>query len=149
MKFITNIVYVLKKKFNCKTYHIENFFVLFILLTVRFISGGFSLDFSTITLSNQDFIIWIADWIALCAVYFTFVHASIAERMYEAEEKNTKENKENNVECFYKLKKAYYSKEILWLITFTLLSAWSALVGVFIFLLFPIWRKAWRKQFPL
>lgn len=128
-KILVKLVRFLKKVFLCKTYHIEMAFVAIILATTVILSGGGYIE-----------------WIGALAVLLTFGHASVAERLAEVQAAKSKDEVE--VWCFYKLKRYYYAKEILWLAYFILLNAWSALVGVFIFLLYGPWRKLWRKHNP-
>ena len=53
------------------------------------------------------------------------------------------------VHCYEKLEKVFKEKETAWMIYFALLGAQSALVLVFVFLLFYPWRQAWRMEHPL
>lgn len=53
------------------------------------------------------------------------------------------------VECHWKLKYFLVSKEICWLVYFVVLGAYSALVGVGVFLAYPVWRHQYRKRKPL
>lgn len=53
------------------------------------------------------------------------------------------------VECHWKLKWYLVSKEICWLGYFVYLGAWSALVGVVLFLLYPLWRHWYRSKWPV
>lgn len=54
-----------------------------------------------------------------------------------------------HVDCHWKLKWYLVSKEIWWLIYFVYLGAWSALVGVGLFLLYPLWRHWYRSKWPV
>lgn len=83
------------------------------------------------------------EWLGAAAVLLTFGHASVADRLAEVQAEKPKDQIE--VACFYKLKRYYYGKEILWLMYFILLHAWAALVGVFVFMLYVPWRRLWRK----
>ncbi len=84
------------------------------------------------------------EWLGAAAVFLTFGHASVADRLAEVQAEKPKDKVE--VWCFYKLKRYYYGKEILWLGYFILLHAWSALVGVFVFILYVPWRRLWRRH---
>jgi hypothetical protein len=91
--------------------------------------------------------------IGAAAVTLTFAHAQVADRLAEAE--GAREILERlrgsaavGVECFRWQRRYYVSKELLWLSYFSLLQAWSALAGVVIFLLYPLWRHAWRRWHP-
>jgi hypothetical protein len=121
----------LKKTFHCYTYHVEGMIVLIVLI-------GATL------LTDKS---WI-EYIGVAAVFFTFMHATIAEYMREAEAKRAQTNGEVLVDCHHKLPYYFYAKEICWFIYFFLLGAHAALAGVIIFLLYQPWRKLWRKYHP-
>lgn len=91
---------------------------------------------------------WV-EWIGVAAVFFSFMHASVAERLAEAEKiRSTIYNAPDHpiaVHCYSKLEKYFYTKEVCWCLYFFILGAWSALIGVFIFLIYPSWRKIYRK----
>ncbi len=125
-KLLVTIVEKLKRVFQCKTYHVETAFVA-VLLAVGVI------------LSDGGYI----EWLGAFAVLLTFGHASVADRLAEVQAEKPVDQVE--VSCFYKLKRYYYGKEILWLAYFVLLHAWSALIGVFVFMLYVPWRRLWRK----
>jgi hypothetical protein len=121
--------FIKQKTFLNKTWHIESLFVLFILSAVALISGKGKVE-----------------WIGVAAVFFTFMHASVAERLAEGEQKRMTDGENVYVECHHKLPVYFYIKEICWLTYFALIGAWSAIVGVFIFLAYPLWKKYWRSQ---
>lgn len=74
--------------------------------------------------------------------YFTFEYTLIATRLGENERKgNATERKHYKNLLFF-----YYLKEIIWLIYFVILGAWSAIIGVFIFLIYGWWRLAWNRH---
>ncbi len=91
----------------------------------------------------------LIEWLGVFAVLVTFGHTQIADRLREREAFRYKIDKIVEVECYWKLNWYFYIKETLWFVYFVLLGAYSALAGVFIFLLYPIWRKWWRKKHPL
>lgn len=115
-----------------QTWHIELVFVAIVLVVVGIISGK-----------------GLVEWIGIIAVLFNFAYVQIADRLEEREAKRYHIDKKVEVHCYWKLKYYFYAKEISFFAYFFLLHAWAALVGVFIFLLYPIWRKAWRKYHPL
>ena len=121
----------LKKTFHCYTYHIEGGIVLIVLLMAT-------------ALTDKS---WI-EYIGVAAVFFTFMHATIAEYMREAEAKRAQNNGEVLVACHHKLPYYFYAKELCWFTYFFLLGAHAALAGVIIFLLYQPWRKLWRKYHP-
>jgi hypothetical protein len=85
------------------------------------------------------------EWIGALAVLCSFGHASVADRL--AEKQALKKDME--VSCYKKLFWFYFAKEILWLSYFLLHKTYAAIIGVVIFLLYPIWRKVWRKYHPM
>lgn len=115
-----------------------------------------------------------ATWVTAGAVFLTFMHMQIADRLAETEGLRTRLQQEADarerfartmgdntsiasaaaarttldhyVECYWKLKWYLVGKEILWLVTFVLLKAWPALVGVGLFLLYPVWRHFYRAR---
>ncbi len=121
-----------KNKFHIQTYIIEYIFVAGILVAVAI-------------LSHKG---WI-EWIGVFAVFLTFGHASIAERLREREELRHIKKSAIEVHCYYKLPYYFYAKEILWFVYFVLLGAYSALAGVVIFLLYTPWRRYYRKHHPI
>lgn len=82
------------------------------------------------------------DLLAAGAVLLTFGHAQIADRMMEKE----KEKAQPDVECYQKLLYYYVGKEVLWFLYFLLNQSYSALVGVVVFLIYPIWRRFYRGR---
>lgn len=83
---------------------------------------------------------WI-ELIGSVAVLLTFLHAQVANCM--TEQQATLETP--TVECYRWAGRYYVAKEVFWFAYFALMGAWSALVGVFVFLLFPYWRKLYRR----
>lgn len=109
-----------------------------------------------------------AEWVGALAVLLTFCHVQVADRLAEAEraraEAQASEAREkiltpaeltkaeeavrhlgHHVECHAWARRYLVSKELCWLVYFTLLGAYSALVGVGVFLAYPVWR-AWYKR---
>lgn len=80
--------------------------------------------------------------IAALAVLLTFGHAQIAERLAEKESLRNKPE----VECYRKLCYYFAGKECLWFLYFFMSKSYSALIGVFIFLLYPVWRSIYRNK---
>ena len=126
------LVEKIKRLFKCKTYHVEGGFVLIVLLIVALAA-------------HKGFI----EYFGVAAVFFTFMHATIAEYMREAEvARATGAPDKNLVACHTKIPYYFYAKEFCWFIYFFLLGANSALVGVGVFLLYQPWRKLWRSYHP-
>lgn len=111
-----------------RTWHVENTIVATTLATVALLSGSS----------------W-KEWIGAIAVFCGFCHASIAERLREREAARPVPS----VECHRLSTVFFLAKEACWVTYFVALHAWSALVGCGLFLLYPLWRKLWRKYHPL
>lgn len=79
------------------------------------------------------------------AVLCTFAHAQVAERMREKEALKAKPD----VHCHRWSTRYFFAKELLWLSYFVAHQSWSALVGVGVFLAYPLWRKWWRARHPV
>lgn len=86
----------------------------------------------------------ITEWVGAVAVFCTFGYTQIADRLQERQDKE-----KPSVECHKKMLLYFVSREVLWLVYFLLHHSYSALVGVGIFLFYPLWRKLWRKWHPL
>jgi len=86
----------------------------------------------------------LVEWLGVFGVILTFEYTLIATRLGENEEHGTQEEKK----YFKRLLLFYYLKELVWLAYFIILGAWSAIVGVVIFLLYGGWRIAWHKHSP-
>lgn len=83
--------------------------------------------------------------IGVTAVLFTFMHAQVANRMAERQALQTKPD----VECYRWNVRYHVAKELCWLGYFLLTESWSALAGVGLFLVHPLWRAWYRKHYPL
>ena len=92
---------------------------------------------------------YYAEYIGALAVLLTFAHVQVADRLAEQAEQEEKEKGETTVDCHRWTKRYLLSKEICWCLYFVLLGAYSALVGVGVFLLYPVWRHYYRKRRPL
>lgn len=87
----------------------------------------------------------LVEWIGALAVFCAFNYAQIADRLAERQKFKT----QPDVPCYWKMQIYFVAKEILWLSYFLLHRSYAALVGVGIFLLYPLWRKLWRKYNPI
>src|ERR1700748_1321417 len=85
------------------------------------------------------------EMIGVLAVFFTFKQTQIADRMSE---KNAKQATPD-VHCYKWFYRHLIIKEVLWVSFFIMVKSWPALIGCAIFLLYPIWRKAYRKFKPV
>lgn len=81
--------------------------------------------------------------IGSAAVFVTFMHAQVADRMAEQQKQMTTPS----VECWPWLQRYYVTKEVLWLVYFALSQTWAALAGVFVFLLYPLWRRHYLGKY--
>lgn len=111
--------------FKPKTWMYEQAFVALVLATVVIVTRGG----------------WI-EWVGAIAVLLSFAHGSVADRLAEAEERRTVKH----VECYRWARRYFLGKEMFWLIYFVAHRSWSALVGVGIFLAYPIWRQVYRRK---
>ena len=82
----------------------------------------------------------LIEWVGTLAVFFTWLHASVADRLAEGPAAER-----SGVECAWKLVPYYYDKEALWCAYFSWLGAWSALAGSVLFIGYGMWRRAWRR----
>jgi hypothetical protein len=114
----------IKKRFKIQTFIIEYLFIGAILTAVAIISEKG----------------WV-EWIGVVAVFLTFGHASIAERLREREALRHLARTPLEVACYWKLPYYFYAKEILWLVYFIFIGAWSAIAGVIVFLIYGPWRS--------
>lgn len=79
------------------------------------------------------------------AVLLTFGHASVSERLREREAARLRPS----VDCHRWATRYFISKEAIWFAYFVLHRSWAALAGVLLFLLYPSWRRLWRRHHPL
>lgn len=110
-----------------KTYKLELAVATVILVSTAVLSGGS-----------------LAAWIGSIAVLISFCHTQVADRMGEEQELS----KTPSVDCYKKLNQYLIAKEFLWIIYFIMLKAYPSLMGTVLFLLYPLWRKFYRKRFP-
>lgn len=114
-----------------KTFYFEMVFVATVLAIVFVLSGKTDVEA-----------------IGALGVLCTFGHASVANRMAEQIAHYEKTTGIVVVSCYKWEKYYFYMKEILWFSYFLKLGAYSALVGVIVFLLYPFWRRLWRHYYP-
>lgn len=82
------------------------------------------------------------EWIGAFAVLASFMHAQIADRLAEREAARPTPD----VECHRHAVRYFVAKESLWCVYFVVHRSWSALVGVGLFLAYPLWRKWYRSH---
>jgi hypothetical protein len=112
-----------------RTWQLEAFFVAVVLSMVAVVSHKGRIE-----------------WLGVCAVFFTWMHASVSDRLQEAQERRQAAQAPIEVECYRWGIRYYYLKEVFWFAYFIVLGAWSALAGTVLFLVYPRWRKAWRNR---
>jgi hypothetical protein len=83
--------------------------------------------------------------IALLAICLTFCHVQIADRMREADEARS----DPAVRCRNWLNRYFVAKETLWVAFFLVSGSYTAIVGSALFLLYPFWRRTYRRIKPL
>lgn len=84
-------------------------------------------------------------WLSAAAVLAAFAHGQIADRLAEREAARARPS----VECHRKALLYFVAKEVLWVAFFLSTHAYPPLLGCAIFLVYPLWRRAWRRRFPL
>lgn len=120
-----------------RTWHIETAVVAAVLLVVALVSGGGPLEL-----------------VGAGAVLLSFGHASVADRLAEAELARragvrAAELDTHGVDCHRWATRYLVGKEALWLVYFVAHRSWSALAGVALFLAYPVWRRWWRARHPI
>lgn len=86
-----------------------------------------------------------AEALGTIAVILTFCHAQVSDRMAEREARRVTPD----VHCYRWSLRYFVAKEAVWLAYFVMHKSWSALAGVGIFLVYPLWRRWYRRYFPL
>lgn len=84
------------------------------------------------------------NWLTTMAILFTFNHAQIGDRLQEGQNQLTNPD----VKCYWKLNILFAMKEVVWVVVFLLLHNYAAIVGCILFVLYPVWRKVYRKYYP-
>lgn len=87
------------------------------------------------------------EWLAAVGVGLGFHHASVANRLQEAEQ--ARPESAHSVECVRWLTMYWVGKEVAWVGYFLATGAVSALVGCAVFLAHPGWRRWYRSRRPL
>lgn len=81
-------------------------------------------------------------WLGAAAVIGTFAHTQVADRLSAKEAARAVPE----VDCYRWLTRYLVAKELLWIVFFAMTGAWTALAGVPLFLLYPLWRRWWRSS---
>ncbi len=111
-----------------KTWHVENAAVASVLLAVWWSTGH----------------TW-EELLGSLAVFCGFCCSSITDRLTEREAARQRPT----VHCYRLYWYFFVIEELCWAIYFARKGAWSAEVGVGTFLLYPFWRKFWRRIHPM
>jgi hypothetical protein len=92
----------------------------------------------------------LLECVGAAAVLASFAHAQVADRMAEYSAKAEYFSEPvlgftRPAACWRWALRYFVTKELLWLVYFVAHRSWSALVGVGVFLAYPLWRKWWRR----
>jgi hypothetical protein len=122
-----------------KTWHFEQAVVAAVLVAVAVASGGGALEL-----------------LGAGAVLLSFGHASVADRLAEAERERRAyvrfadgDTDKHAVACHRWATRYLVGKEALWVVYFVLHRSWAALAGCALFLAYPVWRRWYRGRRPL
>lgn len=85
------------------------------------------------------------EYLGAAAVTLSFCHAQVADRLAERDALRARPQ----VACHAWATRYLVTKEALWLLYFVVHHSWSALTGVCLFLLYPLWRTLYRRRYPL
>jgi hypothetical protein len=82
------------------------------------------------------------EWLSAAAVLASFAHGQVSSRLAEQEGARARPS----VECWKWSTRYFVMKEAFWAAFFFASGAYSALVGVALFLAYPAWRAWWRRR---
>lgn len=88
----------------------------------------------------------LRDWICAFAVLASFAHAQVSDRLAEYAGVAEEFEPRSLTICWRWSRRYFVAKELAWLVSFAMIRAWPALVGVVVFLLYPVWRGIYRKR---
>lgn len=133
MKPAVHFFEAIRKQTGLKAHHVETIFAAAILSLTALISGKG----------------WI-EWIGVVGVTMTFEYQVLSTYLREhAEAKKRKGRSDGNANLVREIQVLYYLKELVWIAYFMFLGAYSALVGTILFICYGIWRRQYRKYFPI
>ena len=128
-----NFLQRIEKLFGPKAHYLETGFVFLVLSITALLSRKGSVE-----------------WLGVFGVTFTFEYQVLSTYLREHAEARKKQGRHRKSDIMYKeIQLLYYSKEIVWVLYFFLLGAYSAIVGTILFISYGIWRKLYRQEFPL
>jgi hypothetical protein len=113
---------------NLRTWHVEHAVVIVVLLGVWLATGHEPRELA-----------------GSLAVYLSFGHASVSERLREREAARPVPS----VECYRKATLYFVGKEVVWAAYFIWSGTYAALVGCAVFAAYPLWRRHWRRVHPM
>lgn len=123
----------LEKRMGPKAHYVETAIVFFIIAVTALISGKG----------------WV-EWVGVLGVTFTFEYQVLSTYLREHAEAKKKRGLHGKSDGFYKeIQILYYAKELIWVLYFIVLGAYSAIVGTIVFILYGAWRRMYRQEFPL
>jgi hypothetical protein len=108
-------------------------------------------QFEILIVAHLLAVVWVltgakpVELLGAAAVVLTFAHAQVSDRMAEREARRVTPD----VHCYRWSLRYFVGKELLWLAYFAAHRSWSALVGVGVFLVYPLWRGWYRRRWPL
>ena len=82
--------------------------------------------------------------IGALAVLASFAHGQVSDRLAEREGLRAAPD----IGCWRWARRYFLAKEALWFAYFVAHRSWSALVGVLLFLAYPVWRDWYRRRWP-
>jgi hypothetical protein len=103
-------------------------------------AGFVWLCLSTTTLLTKG---GFVDWLATVAIWISFLYTSICDRLGELEKPPSEGSK-----AFRVAQRLLQLREALWFLYFWMVGSYSVLVGVMLFLLYPLWRRFYRNLYP-
>lgn len=93
----------------------------------------------------------LRDWICAFAMLASFAHAQVSDRLAEHAALTDAFARQMTgarslASCWRWSRRYFVAKELAWLVAFAMIRAWPALVGVVVFLLYPVWRGVYRRR---
>lgn len=85
------------------------------------------------------------EWIGAAGVLGSFLHAQVSDRLAEREAARVVPT----VACHRRARLYFVLRELAWVTYFASGRCGAALVGCALFLVYPLWRRAWRARHPL